>query len=505
MSVATSTPAVPASNGVAGAARGRHPAWAVSILLLGGIAYVGLFVSAVVSADSELLQGLTIAPILFACTIPIALRVAKSEGDPSFATIILAGASAKLLMAYVQFQIAYNYYDGQVDAAQYHDVGSALAPAYRRLDFTTNIGQLVGTGYVKVIAGLVYAIVGTSGVAGFMVFGWFGFLGLVLLARAFRIGIPNGDHRRYMIALLFLPSLLYWPATIGKEALMLLGIGLCAYGIARILRSQATGVIPGAGGLFLVLLIRPHMALIIFAGLGFAVLIRRAPARNFAAPIFRLFGVTVLIALAFFLLSKTTAFLDTNLKSTSLTDQLTETQENTSEAGSSFAPAVVNTPLDIPWATVTVLFRPFPQEADSFAVLLSAAEGLVLAGLLVASAGRIRSVPRMIRTTPYLGFALGYLGAFVIAFSRFANFGILARQRVQVIPFVLVLIALPKFRDLIAPEPAAGAAAQRDATPVVPAGPAPRPTGTRRRLRPVRDRTAVSSGAGFGPPPRATD
>jgi len=470
-------------------------------MLLGGLAYVGLFISAVYKADSELLHGLTIAPILFGLTVPIALRIAKTERDKSFTTIILAGFTAKMLMAYVQFQISYGYYGGRVDAQQYHAAGTSLAPAYRTFDFTTNIGELIGTGYVKVITGLVYAIFGTGRVAGFLVFGWFGFLGLLLLARAFRIGIPGGDERRYLIALLFLPSLLYWPATIGKEAVMLLGIGLCSYAFARILGGSPAGVIPGAGGLLLLLLVRPHMALIVFAGLAFAVLIRRAPARTYAAPLFRMLGVVLLVVLSFVVLSKTTAFLDTNLKSTSLSDQLAETQSVTSEAGSSFTPAVVNTPLDIPWATVTVLFRPFPQEASNIASLMSATEGMLLLGLLIASRNRIRSVPRLIRTTPYLAYALGFTTAFVVAFSRFANFGILARQRVQVIPFVLVLIALPRFRDLVAndappdePDPAP------ERTPVRPSF---GPTGTRRRLRPARDRTPVSSGGGFTPPPRA--
>ena len=56
---------------------------------------------------------------------------------------------------------------------------------------------------------------------------------------------------------------------------------------------------------------------------------------------------------------------------------------------------------------------------------------------------RLRSLPRLIRTQPYVAFCLTYTLLFVVAFSSFANFGILTRQRVQVFPFVLVLLALP--------------------------------------------------------------
>ena len=58
----------------------------------------------------------------------------------------------------------------------------------------------------------------------------------------------------------------------------------------------------------------------------------------------------------------------------------------------------------------------------------------------VATGGR---PPRLLRTRPYVAFCRTYTLLFVFAFSSFANFGILTRQRVQVFPFVLVLLALP--------------------------------------------------------------
>ena len=41
--------------------------------------------------------------------------------------------------------------------------------------------------------------------------------------------------------------------------------------------------------------------------------------------------------------------------------------------------------------------------------------------------------------------ALGILVTFVYAFSAFSNFGILARQRCQVLPFFIVLLCLPEW------------------------------------------------------------
>jgi hypothetical protein len=49
----------------------------------------------------------------------------------------------------------------------------------------------------------------------------------------------------------------------------------------------------------------------------------------------------------------------------------------------------------------------------------------------------------MVRRRPYIAFVLAYVAVFVFAFSSFANFGLLARQRLQVMPIFLVLLSIP--------------------------------------------------------------
>jgi uncharacterized membrane protein len=56
---------------------------------------------------------------------------------------------------------------------------------------------------------------------------------------------------------------------------------------------------------------------------------------------------------------------------------------------------------------------------------------------------RLLSFPKLAARRPYLVFCMAYVVAFVIGFSFIANFGILARQRVQALPALLVLVALP--------------------------------------------------------------
>ena len=106
----------------------------------------------------------------------------------------------------------------------------------------------------------------------------------------------------------------------------------------------------------------------------------------------------------------------------------------------------MHSPLQFPRALVTVLFRPFPWEAHNAQALVSSLECLLMLGIFVSSWPRLKRLPTLMRQRPYVTFSLIYLLLFVYAFSSFGNFGILARERVQVLPFLFVLAALPRAR-----------------------------------------------------------
>ena len=109
-----------------------------------------------------------------------------------------------------------------------------------------------------------YVFTGPTRLGGFLVFSWMGFLGLWMLYRAFEIAVPGGNHRRYLLLVLFFPTMVYWPSSIGKDAWMLLCLGFAAYGIARLLTGRLIiGVIPAALGFWGAAVVRPHIALML--------------------------------------------------------------------------------------------------------------------------------------------------------------------------------------------------------------------------------------------------
>ncbi|MGH9281567.1 MAG: hypothetical protein ACRD0S_01385, partial [Acidimicrobiales bacterium] len=130
-----------------------------------------------------------------------------------------------------------------------------------------------------------------------------------------------------------------------------------------------------------------------------------------------------------------------------VTRVLERARNQTSEGGSAFE-TTGNTnlsPSRFPSALVSVVFRPFPWEATNALAFVASLEGTLLLVLLVAGRRRLVGAVRSVLRTPYVVLCLCYSVLFVYGFSSFANFGVLTRQRVQLFPFLLVLLALPPF------------------------------------------------------------
>lgn len=130
---------------------------------------------------------------------------------------------------------------GKGDALEYDRVGRNLALFFRQGDFSVDIGQrVVGTGFIEIFTGLVYTLTGSTRLGGFFVYSWLGFWGLYLFFRAFRLVFPEGNHRRYGLLLFFLPSMLFWSSSIGKDAWMTMALGVFTYGAALVLAHGKT-------------------------------------------------------------------------------------------------------------------------------------------------------------------------------------------------------------------------------------------------------------------------
>lgn len=427
----------------------RPSPWSFALVGLAAVAaYSAVMTWAMTWEDFDVWGGLIVGPALFAVTLPLALRLARRYGDGRLALILVAALGAKLVAALVRWYVGVEVYGGSLDAFGYLGRGEEVATQLRAGDFSSlRISpDVIGTDFYGLVAGVVIAVIGTSLFGMFLFYAWMGFLGLVAWFCAFVTAVPDGLRYRYAALLLFLPSLLYWPASVGKEAWMMLWLGLGALGAARIFARHRGGYWLLALALVMGSLVRPHIMLVLAVAVTAAFVLRRPPEgrRPLLGPVGKLAGVGVLAVASLFVLEHVEDYFNVGAADPgSLEEVLDHTQDRTATGGSRFEPARVRNPADLPWGAVTVIARPFPWEAHNNQARLSGLEGLFIAGLIVAGWRRLGSVPKLVRRSPWVAMAVVYVLIAVVAMSAFANFGILARQRVQVLPFVLALLCLP--------------------------------------------------------------
>ena len=421
-------------------AREKSPWQGVAVLVF--VACFALYAWQAVTAGKPVGGGLLLMPMLLLLTAPTLVRARRSEPTFDLAGLMATGLALRCVGAYFRWA-------NGLDAHVYHRVGAQLAVSFRSLDFAVDTGRPVpGTGGLRYIAGLVSVPANSDEFLTFLIFTWFGFWGSVLFYRAFTTALPGGDRSRYAKLIFLWPALVFWPSSIGKESWMILTLGLAMLGAARALGRQRGGYSLLVAGMFGMSLVRPHVAFLALAAFAAAFFVgRRADARpGVITPgsVGKVVGLVVVLALGGAVAGRTAELLDTgDLSLSSLESARTQATDRTSQGGSQFPTFNPNSPVGYTKAVVTTLVRPFPTEAHGSEQLATTAEGLVLAALLVTSWRRLLTIPRRLRREPYVALAVAYVLMFAYTFSAINNFGILARQRVQVLPFVFVLLALP--------------------------------------------------------------
>jgi hypothetical protein len=400
-----------------------------------------------------------LVPVLLAASWPAFTRQARRERDPTLVRLLVAALLLKLFGSLVRYWVAVAFYDSNADAFEYHRVGVDLAMRFRAGNFDTGLPSLSGTEFISFFTGITYTITGPSIFAGFLLYSWLAFGGMFYLYRAFTIAIPDGRKRSYARLLFFMPSMLYWPSSIGKEAWMLFTLGLAAFGTARLLTGRPWRGMALAGvAMWLAAIVRAHVSGMVVLGLVVAYLFARPPRRLGAlGPAMKMVALAALLVVAVGLLGRTQSYLlEKGIDpQDGVTGVLAETGRRTSQGGSGFeAPSTGASLAKLPFAAVTILFRPFLFEVHNAQAAITALESTLLLALVLARRRAIWQAVRHLRRYPYVAFILVYSALFVVAFSSIGNFGILARERTQLLPFFLVLLAVPASRARPAATPA---------------------------------------------------
>lgn len=388
-----------------------------------------------------------VAALLTAVSVPIIRRVARQEGDQRLVKVLVWCLILHFLSAPMQIFVVDHVYHGVSDFTRYIDQGARMAPNFRTGHFTTagsGIRTVLGDGSVSIAAGVVFTFVGVNQLAGFLVFAWLSFVGTILLYRAFSITFPDMDRRRYALMLFLLPSIIYWTSDVSKESIMLLSLGVAAYGCAKVLASLRGGYPLIVVGTAIGIAVRPNELALLLGAFTVAMFFRgrlegqlRA-ARRLSS--FAFLGVALAVSVVL-----TLKFIHSS-GGGSLSGVLNKVGKNNTGQGAGFGSSNVPfsaDPLLYPRDVYTVLFDPLPITARSTVQLIAAAENTIILVLVLKSLRRLRMVFRAARARPYVMLCLVYTAAFLYAFAALGNLGLIERERTLLFPFFLVLLAFP--------------------------------------------------------------
>ncbi len=399
-----------------------------------------------VAIPSSPLVAVVVGVVLFVAGRPIIQRVAAAEMKPWLVNVMTVSLVLHLAAAEAQIFVTDHFYHGIADWLRYDNQGAGLAVGFRHFNFSLapgHLGGIVNNGSVSIAAAIVFTLVGTNQLAAFMVFSWLAFCGTIMFFRAFSLTFAGADTRRYAYLLFFFPSLIFWTADVSKEAIMILSLGMTAYGGAKVLARRRGGFVLIVIGGALGILIRPNEFIVLMAGFTLAMMVQPSGARRNLGGIRRAAGTVFLgglLGLSVFLTLK-------YLHTANGTLSLQATAANNSGTGAGFGSGGVPYSSNIitwPRDLYVILFDPLPFNFHGFGELIAAFENTFILGVVLASLRHLKIVPRTAFARPYVMMCAFYTFGFIYAFAALGNLGLITRERTMLLPFLLVLLCIPR-------------------------------------------------------------
>lgn len=428
-------------------AAGRSSLQRVVIIVPLLVALAWLLGSFVGSRDVETLRASVILSVLVVLSMGIFLLAARDEPEGQLLFVTLCVAFGAKLLA-MQFR----FYTGLLADAYTYDLigrdisGEILAGGW------PSIERYSGTAVLRLLTGLVYVATGPTFLGISILWTWLGLIGLLLYYKAFVTAVPQGNRRLFMFLILLYPSLLLWTSSLSKDAPMMFLSGLAVYGLARLQRGvDLIGLALLAVGDACMLAIRPHIAAIFTLAVAASVVVHPFRAGKLSGVV-KLAGLVLVAAIAVGVAITASRSIGLErIETEEIQEFITARQGRfaggSERAGSNFSPIDTGSPLGLALLIPTVLFRPFPFEAHNFNALVASLEGMGLLGLVVYRWRSVLSALIHAMRNSFLMTTALYALMLIYLFSAVPNFGIIARQRAQLFPAVLMWVAYLGTRD----------------------------------------------------------
>lgn len=361
--------------------------------------------------------------------------------------IVMTAYLVRVAGTLIRYWVIYDFYGGG-DAGRYYRYGLIYADMIRALDFSFldpsfyRANHFWGTQATISFSGLVLSFLGPSIKGEFLFFSILAFIGLLVICIAYQKNFPHLDGKKYAKWVLLCPSLWFWSSSVGKDAIILLGTCLTIYGYSA--HSKRISWISMIAGLLIAGIIRPHVAGVLVVSITIAHWL--SPTAKWS--IAQIFQGLVIVIIALLVLRHGFSELGVEeIDMENIKGFVGKVSDRSTQGGSAIQAGGLSL-IGIPKAYINVLFRPFPWEVGSPQMAASALEVLVFWGFVVARWRRVSSAIKQFRSSRLLRVALPFTLLYSLMLGMaIGNMGILVRQRIHVIPFLLIwLEAIPMKR-----------------------------------------------------------
>jgi hypothetical protein len=126
---------------------------------------------------------------------------------------------------------------------------------------------------------------------------------------------------------------------------------------------------------------------------------------------------------------------------------LQQINKNNTGTGAGFGSSGVgysSSPLAYPKDVYTVLLDPLPFNAHGGGQLFDATQNTIMLIVILKSLRNLRILPRASLVRPYLIMCTIYVAAFFYYFAALGNLGLIVREATLNLPFLLVLLCIPR-------------------------------------------------------------
>jgi hypothetical protein len=389
---------------------------------------------------------------LLAFVVVVGLSVSLARLPEAVKRLVYAALALRVVGTLARHYMVVDLY-GAGDSMMYFEWGVRYSDAFWSGDLAALLDSSQwsgrkwwGTQFLRFVTGGAVALFGETFLGGFLLFSLLAFMGLVGFAVAYRRAYPDVPVSRYALWAWLFPSLWFWPSAIGKEALILCGLGIATWGYAG-RRGRIHWLLLGAG-LALVFAVRVQVAAVFVMGMllaqwlafegrwtlgravqGLLILTVGLGTLNLAADQLGMEDLNV---------GTVGTFVEENSGRGAADTEATGTGSAIGEVASGIA--------GVPVALVNIMARPFLWEARNRWQLLSALEIFSLWVIVWFRRRNLLLALRHWRGDRLLRLALSFVLLYSILLGMvLANLGLIARQRIFLFPFLfLVIEAAPR-------------------------------------------------------------